>query len=127
MNKLNRLFISCVVGFIVFLPSLVMAEGKTLSAIEIKTLFSGKTFDGLNVAKDKRYTAFSKASGMMVHRNAKRTKEVAWTITDDGKHCVKFKNNYCGTIVSMGGGVYHKMRDGSHINTLTNFRDGNDM
>jgi len=127
MNKLNRLFISCVVGFIVFLPNLVMAEGKTLSAIEIKTLFSGKTFDGHNVVKDKKYTAFSKASGMMVHRNAKRTKEVAWTITDDGKHCVKFRSNYCGTIVSMGGGVYHKIRDGSHINTLTNFRDGNDM
>lgn len=127
MGKLNRFTISCIVGFIAFFPSLVMAEGKVLSAIEIKTLFTGKSFDGHNEVKDKNYKAFSKANGMMIHRNAKRTKEVAWTVTNDGKHCVKFKSNYCGTIVSMGNGVYHKMRDGSHINTLTNFRNGNDL
>jgi len=27
----------------------------------------------------------------------------------------------------MGDGVYHKMRDGEHINTLKNFRDGNQL
>lgn len=127
MNRFNKLLVSCVTGFMVLLPALVMAEGKKLSAIELKTLFTGKTFDGHNVPKNKNYKAFSKADGMMLHRNTKRTKEVAWTITEDGKHCVKFKSNYCGTIVSMGNGIYHKMRDGSHINTLTNFRDGNDL
>ena len=127
MSKLKNIILSFVACSVVLAPSLALAEGKQLNAIEIKTLFTGKTFNGHNVPKDRNYTAYSKGDGMMVHRNAKRTKEVAWTITEDGKHCVKFKSNYCGTIISMGGGIYHKMRDGSHINTLTNFRDGNKL
>lgn len=127
MSKIKQIVLSLVATSVVLAPSFVMAEGKQLSAIEIKSLFTGKTFDGHNVPKDKDYIAYSKSDGMMIHKNRKRTKEVAWTITDDGKHCVKFKSNYCGTIISMGNGVYHKMRDGSHINTLTNFREGNNL
>ena len=127
MRKLNRLLTVCITSFIVFLPSLVMAEGRALTGIEVKTLFSGKTFDGHNEIRDKNYRAFSKADGMMVHKNAKRTKKVAWEVTADGRHCVKFKSNYCGSIISMGNGIYHKMRDGTHINTLKNFIEGNKL
>ena len=125
MTKIRNLLLSFLGCVLLFAPVYVMAEGKALSAIEIKKLFTDKTFDGHNEIRDKNYRAFSKADGKMVHKNAKRTKEIPWEVTADGRHCVKFKANYCGTIVSMGNGVYHKMRDGTHINTLKNFVEGN--
>jgi len=63
----------------------------------------------------------------MIHKNQKRTKEFTWSIDSEGRHCAHLKNMRCGKIISMGDGVYHKMRDGEHINTLKNFRDGNQL
>jgi len=127
MLQITKVLPSIVASVLVFAPGYVMAEEKTLTADEVKNLFSGKTFDGHNEIRDKNYRAYSKADGKMIHKNARRTKEVPWEVTSDGRHCVKFRQNYCGSIISMGNGVYHKMRDGTHINTLKNFVDGNKL
>jgi len=100
---------------------------KTLTADEAKALFTGKTFDGYNEIKGKSYQVFSGKDGIMIHKNQKRSKEISWEIDSQGRHCAHLKQVRCGEIISMGDGVYHKMRDGDHINTLTNFRDGNQI
>lgn len=104
-----------------------MAEGKKLTADEIKKLFIGKTCDGYNPIKDKNYKIFTKSESAMLHQNPKRIKEVELEITGDGQHCVHFNSRRCGTIHDMGNGVYHKMNDGEHINTLKNFVEGNQL
>jgi len=109
-----------------FSASSAFAE-KTLNAEEAKALFTGKTFDGFNEIKGKSYQVYSDANGTMIHKNQKRTKEFTWSIDSEGRHCAHLKNMRCGKIISMGDGVYHKMRDGEHINTLKNFRDGNQL
>ena len=103
-------------------------QGEVLSADEAKALFSGKTFDGYNEIKGRSYRVYSDPSGTMIHKNAKRTKEFAWEIDGEGRHCAIFSNGpRCGKIVSVGDGVYHKVSDGEHINTLKNFVDGNKL
>ncbi len=105
----------------------VLAE-KVLTADEVKALFSGKTFDGYNEIKGKSYKAYSDPNGTMIHQNRKRTKEFEWKVDSQGQHCAIFPvGPRCGIIVSVGDGIYHKMKDGEHINTLKNFVDGNQI
>jgi hypothetical protein len=109
------------------LSATVYAE-KTLTAAEVKSLFIGKTCDGYNEIKGKSYRIYTIDDSTLMHANAKRTKEFAWYVKDDGQHCVEFKRaTRCGQIVDMGDGVYHKLRDGEHINTLKNLVEGNQL
>jgi len=124
MKNINILVISFLA---LMLSQFAMAEGKKLSADEVKKVFIGKTCDGYNPIRDKNYKLYTQDESTVLHQNPKRTKERPWKVTDDGQHCVKFKKFRCGTIHDMGDGVYHKMRDGEHINTLKNFREGNDI
>lgn len=99
-----------------------------LSADEVKALFSGKTFDGYNEKKGRSYRAYSAPDGTMIHQNKKRTKEMTWEVDAEGRHCANFpKGPYCGSIVPAGDGVYHKMQDGEHVNTIKNFVEGNQL
>ena len=105
----------------------VNAEERTLTGEEVQALFAGKTFDGYNENRGKSYKAYSDPDGVFIHKNTKRTKETTWEVDSRGRHCVKFKKKYCGKIISVGDGVYHKMKRGEHANTLTNFVEGNKL
>lgn len=99
---------------------------QTLTADEVKSLFIGKTFEGYNEIKGITYKVYTNADGTMIHQNSKRTKTFKWEVDDEGRHCAHFKKGpLCGHIVSMGDGIYHKVNDGKHTNTLKNFVDGN--
>jgi len=117
-------FLGCL---LVLAPTFVMAEEKMLNADEVKKLFIGKTCDGYNPIKDKNYKLFTKNETKVLHQTAKGTKERDWEVTDSSEHCVHFKSRRCGTIHDMGNGVYHKMNNGKHINTLKNFVEGNKL
>lgn len=127
MYKIKDLILSFIVCALVMAPAYAMAEGKKLTAAEIKKLFIGKTCDGYNPIIDKSYKIFTKSESSMLHQNRKRTKEVHLEITDDDEHCAHVKARRCGTIHYMGKGVYHKMNNGKHINTLKNFVEGNKL
>jgi hypothetical protein len=103
------------------------AEEKTLTAEEAQALFSGKTFDGFNEDNGKSYRVYSSPDGTMFHQNKKRTKEITWEIDSRGRHCAHFNKKKCGKIVSVGDGVYHKMKGDEHTHTLKNFVDGNQL
>ena len=122
INK--SMLIACV---FLLTSNIAMAEGKKLTAAEIKKVFIGKTCDGYNPIKDKNYKIFTESATSMIHQIPKRTKTVELEITDEGEHCVHLKHRRCGTIHDMGKGVYHKMNDGEHINTLKNFVKGNQL
>jgi hypothetical protein len=123
MKKLlSMFFCACVLA-----SPAVNAEEKVLSAEEVRALFTGKTFDGFNENKGASYRVYSAADGTMLHKNAKRTKEVKWEVDSMGRHCALFKNKKCGKIVSVGDGVYHKMKGDEHTHTLKNFVDGNQL
>ena len=106
----------------------VVADDKALSAAEVKALFTNKTFDGHNEAKDKDFRVYAAPDGkhMVKYPNGK-TREGTWRIDAQGNHCVTLKKETCGKLVSKGGGVYHKIADGTHIYTLKNFVDGNKL
>ena len=120
MNKMNILVISFLT---LTISQFAMAEGKKLTGDEIKKLFIGKTCDGYNPIKDKNYMLYTKSEDKVIHS---KFDELDWE-AKDGEHCVHLKKLRCGTIHDMGNGVYHKMNNGEHINTLKNFRDGNDL
>ena len=124
MIKCNSILLVCAF----FLTSnLALAEGKKLTAAEIKKLFICKTCDGYNPIKDKNYKIFTESATSMVHQTPKRTKTVQLEITDESEHCAHVRNRRCGTIHDMGNGVYHKMNNGQHINTLKNCVKGNQL
>ncbi|MGD8743102.1 MAG: hypothetical protein PVH46_06715 [Granulosicoccaceae bacterium] len=104
-----------------------MAE-KVLSANEARALFSNKTFDGHNESKGKDFRVFSSADGVhnLQKSNGKR-KQGEWRIDDEGHHCVSFGSEKCTQVIDVGGGVYHKVRNGEHTHTLKNFVDGNQL
>jgi len=122
----NRVFIF-VIAFSSSLFVNSVVAGEPLSADQVRALFSGKTFDGYNEIKDKKFRVYSNADGTMIHQNAKRTKKVTWEVESDGSHCGILKRKVCGKIVPIGDGVYHKIKDGEHTHTLKNFVEGNQI
>jgi hypothetical protein len=125
MTFKNTILLSVITGLMT-VTGTAMAD-KQLSADEVKALFSGKTFDGHNESNDKDYQVYSDPNGTMIHKNAKRTKEMKWEVTADGQHCALFKTRKCGNIVDKGNGVYYKMNHSNHTHTLKNFVEGNKL
>ena len=115
-------------GIIAITLSASAMAAEALNAEEAKALFSGKTFNGLNIAKDREYRIYSDPGGEATFQTTTKTKKATWEIKPDGIHCMHFKKkSVCGFIVPAGDGVYHKMIDGEHTNTLSNFVEGNQL
>ena len=102
--------------------------GEKLSHEQAVALFTNVTFDGHNEKKGKDFKVFSSASGdhELLKGNGKR-KNASWRINDDGQHCVTFKRESCTDVISVGDGVYHKMKGDTHTHTLKNFTEGNNL
>ena len=124
MNNKTLIFL---VAFSTSLMANGVTAGEALSAEQVKALFTGKTFDGYNENKGKKFRAYSDADGTMIHQNKKRTKEATWEVKSNGSHCGILKRRVCGKIVPVGDGVYHKIRGGEHTHTLKNFVEGNQL
>lgn len=101
-----------------------------LSADEVKALFTNKTFDIHNIAKDKKLQGYDNSEGQhFVYVPWKdKTKKRKWWLEGD-KHCTSHpkRGDSCKDIKPMGDGVYHGITDGEHTHTLSNFRDGKDF
>lgn len=98
-----------------------------LSADEIKALFSNKTFDILNVKKNKRLKGYDSKNGkhlVYIPWKDKISKRKWWV--KGNMHCTSHpkRGDNCKTMKHVGGGVYHGFSKGEHTHTLSNFRDG---
>tara|TARA_B100000780_G_scaffold232814_1_gene172867 strand:+ start:76 stop:459 length:384 start_codon:yes stop_codon:yes gene_type:complete len=104
-----------------------------MSAADVKALFTDKTFDGVFLKKNKKFTAYEATDGShnVVSANGKKSDGRKWSVNDKGQHCTtskKWKEPRCSFIKDAGNGEYHKINDaGEHTHTLTNFRDGNQL
>ena len=127
----NSTALFCVVCLTVMSSSTVLAAGKTLTQAEATALFKGKTFDGYQEVKQKKFRVYSAPDGKHTIRFASG-KEIHrfWKISDKGEHCIakkKKKMGKCSKVMDMGNGVYHKVRGGTHTHTLKNFVAGNKL
>lgn len=107
------------------------AEDKILSKEAVIALFKDKTFDGVQVVKDKEFKIYSSPNGKYeIHYPSGKEKSRYWRINNEGKHCVskrEGKGGKCSVVKSVGDGVYHKIRNDKHTHTLKNFVDGNQL
>lgn len=109
-------------------PTKTIDMSRALNAEQVKALFTNKTFDGYNEQKGVEYQVYSQADGSMIHKTAKRVVTVTWEIKPDGQHCAIFPlKAVCGHIIPMGNGVYHKVSNGEHTQTLKHFFEGNQI
>ena len=119
-----------ILTLIPLLLSSPVIAGEALSADDIKTLFTNKTFDIHNVAKDKNLKGYDSDDGKhLVYIPWKdKTSERKWWI-EGNKHCTSHpkRGDNCKLIKPVGDGVYHGISNGEHTHTLSNFRDGNQL
>jgi len=109
------------------LSSPVIAN-EALNADDVKALFTNKTFNIHNVAKDKNVKGYDSDDGThLIYIPWKdKTSERKWWIKDN-MHCTSHpkRGDNCKLIKPVSDGVYHGISDGEHTHTLSNFRDGN--
>ena len=116
--------------FISLLFSGSAMASEPLSAEDVKTLFTNKTFDIHYVNNDKNLKGFDSAEGKhLIYKPWKdKTLERKWWL-EGNKHCTShpMKGDSCKIIISIGDGVYHGVTKGKHTHTLSGFRDGNQL
>ena len=109
------------------------SAGDYMSADEVKALFTGKTFDGVYLPKDKNFKAYEAPDGshIVVNSRGKKSSGRQWSVNDKGQHCTtskKWKEPRCTFVKDAGNGEYYKINNaGKHTHTLSNFRDGNQL
>lgn len=113
------------------------SSNQYMNAESVKNLFTNKTFDGVFLPKDKKFSVYEESDGThhVHYKNGKKSKGRTWWINDKGQHCTtnpkwkkKWPNGRCSHVVDAGNGEYHKINDkGKHTHTLFNFRDGNQL
>ena len=109
-------------------PDNTIDMSKALTAEQVKALFTNKTFDGYNELNVAEFQVYSQDDGSMIHKNARRAVTVTWEVKPDGQHCAIFQvKTFCGYIIPVGNGVYHKVTDGKHTRTLKHFIEGNQI
>ena len=120
---------SSIIVLFVFFTSVANAS-EYLTADQVKTLFTNKTFDVHNVAKGKDLHGYDNANGEhLIYIPWKdKISERKWWI-DGNKHCTSHpkRGDSCKDMKDMGDGTYHGYTDGEHSHTLSNFRDGNQL
>jgi hypothetical protein len=107
-----------------------VAASDELSADEIKSLFSNKTFDIHNVKKDKHLKGYDSEDGthlVYIPWKDKTSKRKWWQ--EGNMHCTSHpkEGDNCKTLKHVGNGVYHGVSDGEHTHTLSNFLEGNQL
>ena len=115
-------------SLIFFSNTLLAAD--PLTGDEIKALFTNKTFDVRNEAKQKDLKGYDNADGEhYIYVPWKdKTFERKWWV-EDNKHCTSHpkRGDSCKVMKPVGDGVYHGITDGEHTHTLKNFREGNQL
>ena len=108
-----------------------------MNAVEVKNALTDKTFNGVFLPKDKKYSAYEDPDGThnVKRPNGKMDKGRTWFINDKGQHCTtnpkwkeKWPDGRCSFVKNAGNGEYHKFNNkGKHTHTFSNFRDGNQL
>jgi len=115
-----------IASFLFSLTQIATAD-EFLTAEQVKSLFTNKTFDIHNIVKDKKLQGFDSDDGkhlVYIPHKDKTSKRKWWL--DGNKHCTSHpkRGDSCKLITMIKEGVYHGITDDKHTHTLSNFRDG---
>lgn len=117
-----------------FSISVAAQASEYMSAEEVKSLMTDKTFDGIYLPKGKSFIAYEAPDGthnIYFPEKDKRSKNRIWFVTGKGQHCIaniNWPEAHCSYIKNAGNGEYHRIDiEGKHTHTLTNFRSGNQL
>lgn len=121
---------------VAFAPGLALAE-RPLAKDEVVAVFTDKTFDGVYLPNNSRFTAYGALDGtLLVVRNGKTEGGRTWFVNDQGQRCAtdpawknkaEWKDGRCFDVVDAGNGTYHQFENGQHMHTLNNLRGGNQL
>lgn len=122
-----------------YLPTAAFAE-EFLSEDARKAVSCGKTHDGVNLTNGWKYRSYAHdtCDKVTIHfltgDLAGKTFDRAITRFPSGENCAKLENgrDRCTKLKDAGNGTYHAYAtngkdSGKHVNTLTNFVDGNQL
>ncbi len=110
----------------------ISIAGEKLSKEKVIALFSDKTYDGFSKKKNRKYRVYDSPDGShkIVYADG-RVKNRFWKVDDNGMLCIskrKAKKGGCKAILSVGNGVYHKIKDdGTVRQILSNIVEGNQL
>ena len=98
-----------------------------MTEAQIKTLFSGQSWDVHNVKRDKDVEGYATADGqhnIYIPWKDKVSERKWWT--EGATHCTSHpkRGDNCKKMKNMGGGVYHGFSDGELTHILKNFKKG---
>lgn len=127
---MNKIAIACFCSMIA--TTAFADDGRKMTKDEVIERFTDVTFDGVFIPKNKKFVAYDSPDGKLeiLRPNGKRDKGRTWFINDDGERCAtnpKWDAPRCFEVFDMGNGEYHQYKDGKHLHTLTNFRNGNQL
>jgi hypothetical protein len=120
---------SLLISFLTIFLSLAIQPAHAdhkLANEEAKSIFTGKTFDGVVVKSSRAYSVYFSPDGSVdvVYADGK-TATGTWNINSDGQHCVSMSG--CADVIDKGDGVYHKFKNGEHTHVLKNAREGRQL
>lgn len=125
-NPLHYLFIIP----LLLLQTTALFAGDTLTAEEIETLFTNKTFEGVHLKNGWTFKNYASTDGsckvlFLTGKKSGQTRSYRWFVKENMHCCDTGRRHICGTITDEGDGVYFKHRDGKkHIQTFMNFVEG---
>ena len=105
----------------------IVHANEYMTAEQVKSLFTNKTFNIHNIAKDKHLQGYDTEDGkhlVFIPWKDKISKRKWWV--EDNKHCTSHpkRGDSCKDMKDMGDGSYQGFTDGKHTHTLSNFREG---
>jgi hypothetical protein len=99
---------------------------QALSGEEIERLFRGRSFTLVGMKSGNELVAYAAEEYCsMRYTDGERVSTVRWYTRNDQHCCIKKGEERCGRILDMGNGVYHKIIDGEHTQTMQRFEAGN--
>lgn len=85
--------------------------GEKLSQAEVRELFSDKTVESYNLNTWRTSFTYYHPNGRLSQERLWRKRTGQWTVTEEGKVCIKFKEYKCRDIIRRDGKYYKTLPD----------------
>lgn len=108
--------------------SLTCQAAEALDASQLKTLYSGNTFEATNVVTGASFTNYFSPDGRVAQVTKKGDKKKGtWRVDPAGTHCLTWEGDkeFCHKVVPEGDGTYKRYAGDKHVVTVNKVLKGN--
>lgn len=101
-----------------------------LDASQLKSLYSGKTFEATNVVTGASFTNYFSPDGRVAQVTKTGDKKKGTSRVDPaGTHCITWEGGkeFCHKVVPQGDGTYKRYDGDKHVVTVNKVVDGNPL